>query len=287
MGEVDGAADDLGVLGVDGQPGHEGPVDLQLADGEPAQVDEGGVAGAEVVQGHLDAVPGQRVEGVGRALGVLQEDVLGDLELERSRGNPVPGQPGGHRPREAGGVHVARGDVDRDRHEQALGAPVGDLAERRLQDVLGEVGHQPGGLGDGYELVRRHPAALGVHPAHQRLQAGDLPVEADLGLVVQLDLVGVQRPAQVAEETEPVRRVGVPLGLVDLDPGAVPLRLVHRHVGAAQQPFGVQRVVGEDGDARAGLQHQGEPVQVHRGAEGADEAAGDPGRRRGGVGDGQ
>ncbi|CAM5263924.1 hypothetical protein SVIOM342S_00770 [Streptomyces violaceorubidus] len=44
VGEVDGAAHDLGVLVVDGQPGHERAVDLQLADGEPAQVDEGGVA---------------------------------------------------------------------------------------------------------------------------------------------------------------------------------------------------------------------------------------------------
>ncbi len=65
--EVDGAADDLRVLGVDGEPGHEGPVDLQLADGQPPQVDQRGVAGAEVVEGHLHPVRGQSRQGVGGA----------------------------------------------------------------------------------------------------------------------------------------------------------------------------------------------------------------------------
>ena len=179
-------------------------------------------------------------------------------------GTPCRASRAATRAREAGGVDVARGDVDRDRHEQALRPPPGDLGQRRLQDVLGEVRHQPGGLGDGDELVRGDPAALRVHPAHQRLQAGHLAVEADLGLVVQLHLAGVQRPAQVAEEAEPVGGVAVPLGLVHLDARTVPLRLVHRDVRAAQQPLGVQRVVGVDGDPGAGLQHEGEAVQVER-----------------------
>ena len=62
-----------------------------------------------------------------------------------------------------------------------------------------------------------HPAALRVHPAHQRLQTGDDAVEADLGLVVQLDLAGVQRAPQIGQQAEPVGGVAVARGLVDLD----------------------------------------------------------------------
>ncbi len=287
MREVDRAAHDLRVLGVDREPRHERAVDLQFADREPAQVHERGVPRAEVVQGHLHAVPGQGVEGVGGALRVLQEDVLRYLQLERSRGDAVPGQPGGDGAREAGGVHVTRGDVHRDRYEQALGAPARDLAERGLQDVLGEVGHQARGLGDRYELVRRHLAPLGVHPADQGLQAHDLSVEADLRLVVQMDFIGFEGAAQIAQQTEPVGGVRVALGLVDLHARTVPLRLVHRHVRPPQQPFGVQGVVGEDGDSGAGLQNEGEAVEVEGGAERCDQAPGDPGRGRRGVGDRQ
>ncbi|ESU47394.1 hypothetical protein P376_4633 [Streptomyces sp. HCCB10043] len=284
VGQVDGAADDLRVLVVDGQPGHEGAVDLQLADREPAQMDQRRVAGAEVVQRHLHAVCGEPGQGVGGALRVLQQHVLGDLQLERSRGHAVAGEAGGDAPREAGGVDVARGDVDRDGHEQALRPPAGDLGERRLQDVLREMRHQTGGLGDGDELVRGDPAALRMHPAHQGLQPCDLPVEADLGLVVQFDLARVQRPAEIAEKPEPVGGVAVPLGLVDLHARAVPLGLVHRDVRPAQQPFGVQGVVGVDGDPGAGLQDEGEPVEVERRGQLGDEMPGDLLGAGGGVG---
>ncbi|OSY51956.1 hypothetical protein BG846_02418 [Streptomyces fradiae ATCC 10745 = DSM 40063] len=276
VGQVHGAADDLGVLRVDGEAGHEGAVDLQFADREAAQVDQGRVARAEVVQGHLHAVTRQPGEGVGGTLRVLQQDVLRYLQLEGGGGHVVAGQAGGDGPREAGAVHVARGDVHRDGDLQALGAPAGDLAEGRLQDVLREVGHQAGGLGDGDELVRGDAAALRVDPADQRLQAGDVAVEADLGLVVQLHLARVEGAAQVAEEAEPVGRVGVPLGLVHLDAGAVALRLVHGHVGALEEPLRVEGVVGEDGDARAGLQDERESVEVERGGEVGGEVAGDP-----------
>ncbi len=230
---------------------------------------------------------GQTGEGVRGTLRVLQEDVFRYLQLERPRRDSVPGEPRRDRARESGRVDVTRGDVDRDRHVQALGAPVRHLPERRLQHVLRQMRHQPRRLGDRYELVRRHLPALRVHPADQRLEAGDLSVEADLRLVVQFDLVRVEGAAQIAQQTQAVRGVGVPLGLVDLHARTVPLRLVHRDVGPPEQPLGVEGVVGEDGDAGAGFQDQGEAVEVERGAEGRDETTGDPGRGRRGVGDRQ
>ncbi len=232
-------------------------------------------------------MPGQAGHGVGGPLRVFQQDVFRYLQLEPAGRNTVPGEPGRDRAGEAGGVDVARRDVDRDRDLQALGPPPGHLGEGGLQHVLGQVGHQPGRLGDGDELVRGDPPAFRVHPAHERLQPGDLAVETDLGLVVELHLAGVEGPAEVAEEAEPVGRVAVALGLVHLHAGAVPLRLVHGHVRAAQQSLGVQGVVGEDGEAGAGLQDEGEAVQVEGRAELRDQVAGDALGAGGGVGEGQ
>lgn len=111
-----------------------------------------------------------------------------------------------------------------------------------------------------------------------------MAVEADLGLVVQLHVTGVQRTAQIAQQAEPVGGVAVALGLVHLHARAVPLRLVHRDVRPPQQSFRVQCVLGEDGDARARLQDEGEPVEIERRGQLGDQMAGDALGAGGGVG---
>ncbi|CAM5727459.1 hypothetical protein SALBM311S_01192 [Streptomyces alboniger] len=47
----------------------------------------------------------------------------------------VTGQPGGHGSREPWGVDIARGDIDRHRDEQPLGAPPRDLGEGRVEEL--------------------------------------------------------------------------------------------------------------------------------------------------------
>ena len=64
-------------------------------------------------------------------------------------------------------------------------------------------------------------------PATRRRSSGDL------GLVVQLELAVVDRPAQRAEQAEPVGEWRSRVGGVDLDAGALVLGDVHRDVGAA------------------------------------------------------
>ena len=97
-------------------------------------------------------------------------------------------------------------------------------------------------------------APLRVLPAHQRLDAphGAGP-DLGLGLVVQHQLAGLQRAVQITDERQPIAAVAVALRQVDLVTGAHPLRLVHRDVGALEQPERGARVMRVDRDADAGV----------------------------------
>ena len=79
------AVDDRRVLGILAEPVDEGPVDLQHVDGEPLQVAERRVAGAEVVDGQLDAERAQVLQHLEPGRRVGHQRGLGDLEAERRR----------------------------------------------------------------------------------------------------------------------------------------------------------------------------------------------------------
>ena len=82
VGEVNDGGDDGAVFGVAAEPVDEGLVDFDRVDGEAFEVAEGGVAGAEVVDGEVDAWGAQCPEGAGDRWGVVHEGGLGDLEPE-------------------------------------------------------------------------------------------------------------------------------------------------------------------------------------------------------------
>ena len=105
-----------------------------------------------------------------------------------------------------------------------------------------------------------------VLPAQQRLGALDpLALQRVLGLEVQEELVGdLQRPAQVAEHGQPVRRGGVLLGLEDHGLALERLRGVHRDVGVAEQVLGLGAVPRRQRDAHAGLDVEDDVVDVER-----------------------
>ena len=97
-------------------------------------------------------------------------------------------------------------------------------------------------------------AALGVLPAHERLDpAHAAGAQLGLRLVVEHELAGLEGGAELAHQREPLAAVVVAPGEVDLVAGAHALGLVHRDVGALQQPHGVRRVVGVERDADAGV----------------------------------
>ena len=114
-----------------------------------------------------------------------------------------------------------------------------------------------------------------MHPSDQRFDAGDLAGrEAGLGLVVQDELVLLDGAAQLARQGElaPARRV-LPLR-VHLDPGLQRLGQVHGRVGPLEQRVRVEGVLGEAGDADAGLHAEADRLEVERLAQRVEEARG-------------
>jgi hypothetical protein len=112
-------------------------------------------------------------------------------------------------------------------------------------------------------------------PAQQRLDPADLPTrQRHLGLPVHHELAGVDRPAQVTEQAEPLGAVVVELAAVHAHPEAAVLGGVHGDVGVAQQRLDVGPVVAGHRDPDAGLDVEGDPV----GLDATDEGGQRPGR---------
>ena len=117
MGQVDDPRGDATVvgMGVAPEPLHEGPVDLHDVHGQPSEVGQRGVAGAEVVDGDEHPHGPQAVQ-LPQGVGVLGQDGrLGQLQHEAVRrgcdGDAGPARPRrpGHRPRPGGSTRSPRG----------------------------------------------------------------------------------------------------------------------------------------------------------------------------------
>ena len=138
-----------------------------------------------------------------------------------------------------------------------------------VQHPLADVEDQVGLLGERNELRGRNVAVARQAPAQQRLGADDAPVaQVHLGLVVDHQLVALQRAAQLALEHQPLDRRGVHLrGVEGEGIAAVLLGVVHRRIGVADQVDDVLRIARAEGDADAGGEEHLVLVQLERAAD--------------------
>jgi len=133
-------------------------------------------------------------------------------------------------------------------------APVQQLAGRVAEHAVADRHDEAGFLGQRDEIGRADQATLRMHPAQQRLGLVDAPAaQADDGLVVQHELVVVDRGAQVLHQL--LAPEGCLLHRTDevveaVAPGI--LGAVHRLIGVADQAVGVAAVLRVNGDADAG-----------------------------------
>ena len=120
-------------------------------------------------------------------------------------------------------------------------------------------------------------AALAVRPARERLDAAQ-PAVAHVHhrLVVQLDLVAVDRAPEVGGEREALDGAGQHRRLERAVAGlAASLRRAHGEVGRAHELVGVGQVAARDGDADAGAQLEAAPAEVDRAREREQDPLGD------------
>ena len=150
------------------------------------------------------------------------------------------------------------------------------------------IAHSPSGTmkpissASGMNVAGRDQALLGMAPADQRLEAADLVArEIDDRLVVQLELAGRQRLAQVVLHGAARLHLRVHLRLEEAE-GAAPVALgaIERQIGVADQLVGAQPVGRADGDADAGADHHLVAVDLVGLAHRLDDAL----RQRGGIG---
>jgi hypothetical protein len=228
--------DEDGVLVVPQQALHERFVDLEFVDGQPAEVGQRRVAGAEVVEGQADAQGPQFGHDREGPLGVCHQRGLGELEAEQARRDTGRGERVEQHPDEVGFGEAAGRHVDADPDVQTGADPPRGLQQGQRQHAMGERDDDVRGLGRGDEVHQGDRSAGGVGPPQQRLDPDEPPArQAHLRLVGELELVGEERLAQVGEEGEPFDGVAVAGRVVQGDRHPVPLAGVERDVGAAQQ----------------------------------------------------
>jgi hypothetical protein len=156
---------------------HERLGQLQRVDGQALEVGQGGVAGPEVVDGQVDAEGPEAAEALQHGLLVGGEDALGDLQhqLVRVQAGGVEGA--GHILEQVGLLELADRQLDAQERmglEREAALPVAGGLAGGVQHPAADGHDQAGVLGQGDELARHDQAPLGVVPADQGLQPGQL-----------------------------------------------------------------------------------------------------------------
>ncbi len=152
-----------------------------------------------------------------------------------------------HQFRQARMTELHRRQVDRDRHRsQAAGEPVLALAYRLAQHPFADLQDLAALFGNRDEVGRRHHAEFGMLPAQQRFGADDAAIlEADLGLVVQFQLIALERTAQRIFQLQRMHGAGLHFGsekAVTVAPAL--FGAVHRGVGPLRQRVEIVAVAG-------------------------------------------
>ena len=175
---------------------------------------------------------------------------LGELELEHRRVDAVHGDEVTDTAGKPWVLEIASANVHRDSQGQSAVGPLRALSERLAEHVRRQRLHELGLLGEGEEFAGKHQSETRVRPSDECLDADDLTTsQLDLGLVVEHELVVLDRVLEFAEHEQP--RLPRPRRFAQLDRPARDLRFVHRLVRMLQQTVDVVAVVGVDRESGA------------------------------------
>ncbi len=202
--------DGLVVRVVADAPG-EFAVDLECGQRQAAQVAQGGLPGAKVVDRHRHTEVHQALEHGRGGVDVLDQDTFGDLHLE-ALGRETGGLQGLQDALGQVGVReLARGQVDRQaQRRQPPAVPLHQLLRGGAQHPVADRDDQTGLFRQRDEVARRDHPALRVAPADEGLDAdGVPPIQAGLWLIMELELALAQRRAQPLLQLQLLARPGV------------------------------------------------------------------------------
>ena len=268
MPQGDDGPGDGHIVRVGGEVAHERLVHFQLVDGKPLQVVERGIPGAEIVDGKLDADLLEFLEHRDGQFDVAHGDAFGHLQLQVARREPGLRQDALDHTGQVAAVELARRNVDRHgevgRTRQV--PPCAGLGAGAAQHPFADGHDQAAFLGQGNEFGRRNRAAVRMAPAYQGFHAHDAPARnAELGLIMQRQLIAFQGVAQRISQLQPVERAGVHfLRVALISVAAAPFHGVRRALRVLDQRDGVLPVGRINGDAGAERDEELAPVDPQR-----------------------
>ena len=193
----------------------------------------------------MNAAALDRVQHPHGASYVLHDHAFGDLELEQARRHATDRQRLIDVLQQAFVDELARRKIDRHRDRpHSLALPRHVLQASLPEYPTTDRNDQAGFFRKRNEFARRQHGSILMAPAQQRLDAGDLAGDQiDLGLIVQQELVALQRVTEVRLHREPLDGLGPAIaGEKPETILAVALDEVHRHVGVAGQRLDVGAV---------------------------------------------
>ncbi|RMS60168.1 hypothetical protein ALP65_04561, partial [Pseudomonas aeruginosa] len=252
--EGDDRRDDRGVVAVVGQLVDEATVDLQFARRQALEIEQAGVAGAEVVDGDADAHRRQLLEDHQAGIGIAHGGRFGHLEDQVAGLQAVAQECVAHRVDQAGMGELQGRKVHRDVPLRMPAVqPEAHLPAGFVEHPLADLHDQAGLFRQRQELAGGDQPVLRMLPAQQRFHADHRSVRRQyLGLVVQDQLPALQGLAQVMEQLQLFLGVGVHRTLEEAV--AVPslvLGVIHRRVGIDHQFVAGLPVAGVERDADA------------------------------------
>ncbi|MNM31227.1 hypothetical protein D3C81_417990 [compost metagenome] len=255
------------VVRIAGDFAHEGDIDLQLVDGEALQVGQAGIAGAEIVDGNLDA---QRLEVAQHGdgfLGIRHQRAFRQLQLQQVGRDVVLADRLEHFFLQAAHKKLDARDIHRQVHgADAAGAPFADLLAGLVEHPVPHPYDQPRLFQQGDEEGRRHHAVARAAPAYQGLGAADAPRDdMHLGLEEQHEFLVVDGAPQGVFHVQPGHRLRVHFGREETEGVAARfLGAVHGRIGILNQGVGVDAIVGIHGNADADRDRHFMALQVER-----------------------
>ena len=185
----------------------------------------------------------------------MHGNALGQFQLQGGGGNVGLLQDAPHQLWQLGLVELDGRQVDRHfQVREACLVPGLQLRNGILEDPFPDLQNLATVFGHRNEFGRGNGAQLGLLPAQQGFDAAYLPgVQADLRLVVQGELIALQRPAHGVFQLQGAHRFGMHLRREEAV-GVAPLQfcVVHRDIGRLRQAVDVLPILRKQRDAHGG-----------------------------------